>query len=50
MYKHIKRFLDIICALLGIIGTSPFWLFAIIGILASDWGPVFYTSTRNLKA
>ena len=46
MYKHIKRFLDIICALLGIIGTSPFWLFAIMGILASDWGPVFYTSTR----
>lgn len=46
MYKHIKRFLDIICALLGIIGTSPFWLFAIIGILASDWGSVFYISTR----
>lgn len=46
MYKHIKRFLDILCASLGIIGTSPFWLFAIIGILMSDWGPVFYTSTR----
>ena len=46
MYKHIKRFLDILCALIGIIGTSPFWLFAIIGILISDWGPVFYTSTR----
>ena len=46
MYKYIKRFLDIVCALLGIIGTSPFWLFAIIGILISDWGPVFYTSTR----
>lgn len=46
MYKHIKRFLDILCALVGIIGTSPFWLFAIIGILMSDWGPVFYTSTR----
>lgn len=46
MYRQIKRFLDIVCALLGIIGTSPFWLFAIIGILISDWGPVFYTSTR----
>lgn len=46
MYKYIKRFLDIICALLGIIGTSPIWLFAIIGILVSDWGPIFYTSTR----
>lgn len=46
MYKFIKRFLDIICALLGIIGTSPFWLIAIVGILVSDRGPVFYTSTR----
>lgn len=46
MYKYVKRFLDIICALLGIIGTSPFWLFAIIGILVSDWGPIFYMSTR----
>ena len=46
MYKFFKRFLDILCALLGIIGTSPFWLIAIVGILVSDWGPVFYTSTR----
>jgi len=46
MYKYFKRFLDIVCALLGIIGTSPFWLIAIVGILVSDWGPVFYTSTR----
>lgn len=46
MYKYIKRFLDIVCALLGIIGTSPLWMFAMVGILISDWGPVFYTSTR----
>ncbi len=46
MYKYFKRFLDIICALLGIIGTSPFWIIAIVGILISDWGPLFYTSTR----
>ena len=46
MYKYIKRFLDIICALLGIIGTSPLWIIAIVGIIVSDWGPVFYTSTR----
>ena len=46
MYKYFKRFLDIVCALLGIMGTSPFWLIAIVGILVSDWGPVFYTSTR----
>ena len=46
MYKYFKRFIDIICALLGIFGTSPFWIIAIVGILVSDWGPVFYTSTR----
>lgn len=46
MYKYVKRFLDILCALLGIIGTSPLWMVAIVGILVSDWGPVFYTSTR----
>lgn len=46
MYKYFKRFIDIICALLGIIGTSPLWIIAIVGILVSDWGPIFYTSTR----
>lgn len=46
MYKYIKRFIDIICALIGIIGTSPFWIIAIVGILVSDRGPIFYTSTR----
>lgn len=46
MYKYFKRFIDIICALLGIIGTSPLWVITIVGILVSDWGPVFYTSTR----
>lgn len=46
MYKSVKRAADIICATLGIIGTSPVWLFAIIGILISDPGKIFYTSTR----
>ena len=46
VYRYIKRILDIVCALLGIIGTSPIWIIAIIGILLSDFGPIFYTSTR----
>lgn len=46
MYKYFKRFIDIICALLGIIGTSPLWIIAIVGILVSDWGPIFYTAHR----
>ncbi len=46
MYKPVKRLFDLICALLGIIITSPLWLIAIIGILISDWGPVFYKADR----
>ena len=46
MYQVIKRAFDFICALIGIIGTSPFWILAIIGILVSDWGPIFYTAHR----
>lgn len=46
MYKFFKRLFDFICALIGIIGTSPFWIIAIVGILVSDWGPIFYTAHR----
>lgn len=46
MYKSVKRVADIFCATLGIVGTSPAWLFAVIGILISDPGKIFYTSTR----
>ncbi len=46
MYLIIKRFFDFICALLGIIGTSPFWIITVVGILVSDWGPIFYTAHR----
>lgn len=45
-YKVIKRIFDFICALIGIIGTSPLWIVGIIGILISDWGPIFYTAHR----
>ena len=46
IYRITKRAFDIVGALLGIIGTLPFWLIAIVGILASDWGPIFYTAHR----
>lgn len=45
-YRFFKRFFDVVCALLGIIGTSPLWFIAVAGILVSDWGPVFYTANR----
>lgn len=46
MYKYIKRAGDIVCATIGIIGTSPVWLFAMAGIIISDPGNIFYISTR----
>lgn len=46
MYRFVKRFFDIICAFLAIIGTCPLWFIAIVGILVSDWGPIFYTAHR----
>lgn len=46
MYKYLKRGTDIVCATLGILATSPVWLISICGILISDPGKIFYTSTR----
>lgn len=46
LYKIIKRVFDFICALIGIVGTSPLWIIGVFGILLSDWGPVFYVATR----
>lgn len=46
MYRVTKRLFDFICAIIGIIGTSPLWIIAIIGILVSDPGPIFYMATR----
>lgn len=45
-YRVVKRLFDIVCSLLGIIGTLPLWLLAIIGIELSDPGPVFYLANR----
>ena len=45
-FLFFKRAFDFICALIGIIGTSPIWLFAIIGIELSDPGPLFYRACR----
>lgn len=50
IYLFFKRCFDFICALLGILVTSPFWIIAIVGILISDWGPIFYTAHRIGKA
>lgn len=46
LYRFFKRFFDVVCALIGIIGTSPLWIIGIVGILVSDGGPIFYTAHR----
>lgn len=46
MYRFCKRAFDIFAAMIGMIGTSPLWLIAIVGILVSDPGPIFYKARR----
>ena len=45
-YFFIKRAFDIVAALAGISVTAPIWIIAIIGILVSDFGPIFYVARR----
>lgn len=47
MYKHfLKRAIDFLLALLGVLLSSPIWVLVIIGILLNDFGPIFYKSVR----
>lgn len=45
-YLLFKRIFDIVASFFGLIITSPIWLLAIIGIEASDKGPIFYIANR----
>lgn len=45
-YFFLKRTLDILASLAGILVTSPVWLIAIIGIELSDPGPIFFKAAR----
>lgn len=46
MYRVIKRVFDFLCALLALIVLSPIFILTAIGILISDWGPIFYKANR----
>ena len=46
MYNFIKRLFDIVASGLALVVLSPVWLVAIIGILVSDPGPIFYLAKR----
>jgi len=45
-YRFLKRVFDLLCATIGLLGTSPIWVFSIIAICVSDWGPLFYYANR----
>lgn len=44
-----KRLVDIICSVVGLVITSPFFLIISIMIKATDGGPVFYKQNRLTK-
>lgn len=46
MYSFIKRCFDFFCAFIALVVLSPVFLLTIIGILISDWGPIFYKANR----
>lgn len=46
MYSFIKRCFDLFCALIALLVLSPVLLLTALGILVSDWGPIFYTAHR----
>lgn len=45
-YRFIKRSSDILFSSIGLVGTLPLWIIAMIGIEISDAGPVFYMADR----
>ena len=49
VYMTVKRVMDIIIALIGLILTSPFLLITAIAIKAYDGGPVLYKQVRLTK-
>ena len=48
-YRFLKRLFDICASGLALIVLLPVWLIAIIGIMISDPGPVFYFAHRVTK-
>lgn len=49
-YRLIKRFFDIVSSAFALVVLIPVWIVAIIGILISDPGPIFYHANRVGKA
>lgn len=47
--KILKRVIDIIFSVVGLIITMPFWIVVALMIKCSDGGPIFYKQTRLTK-
>lgn len=47
--RILKRGLDLVVALVGLILTSPIWMVAAIAIKLEDKGPIFFTQKRMTK-
>lgn len=44
--RALKRMVDIVFSIVGIVLCSPIFLLVALGIKLSDWGPVFYSQSR----
>lgn len=46
MYQFVKRFFDIVASAIALLTLFPVWIVAIVGIIISDLGPIFYFAHR----
>jgi exopolysaccharide biosynthesis polyprenyl glycosylphosphotransferase len=46
LYEPVKRWLDILVALAGMLIFSPLMLLAVVAVKLEGWGPVFYSQMR----
>ena len=49
VYRFLKRLFDIFSSGIALIVLLPIWIIAIVGILVSDSGPIFYFANRAGK-
>ncbi|MBS1913546.1 MAG: sugar transferase [Bacteroidetes bacterium] len=44
--QHLKRAMDIVCAVVGLVLGAPLWMSAALAVKLEDGGPVFYSQER----
>lgn len=48
-FRFVKRIFDVVCAIVGLILTSPLMLLTSLAIKLEDGGPIFYSQVRLTK-